>query len=92
MFILANGQFFFYRYVNMAWSVKGFRGPSLLIIRSFYRQQLCVWLSRRVQATTLLHQVVVAVGEASSKLGVLPGFSPISLHNLLRANCDRFRS
>jgi hypothetical protein len=75
----------------MAWSAKGSRGPSLLIIRSFYRHKLCVAL-RRVQATTLLHQVVVAVGEASSKLGVLPSFSLISLHNLLRATCDRFRS
>jgi hypothetical protein len=62
-----------------------------LIICSFYRHKLSRAL-RRVQATTLLHQVVVAVGEASSKLGVLPGFSPISLHDLLRATCDRFRS
>jgi hypothetical protein len=34
----------------------------------------------------------VFLGEASSKLGVLPNFSPISLHNLLLATNDGFRS
>ncbi len=34
----------------------------------------------------------MAAGEASSRLGVLPGFLPISLHNLLRATDDGLRS
>ncbi len=34
----------------------------------------------------------MAAGEASSRLGVLPGFSPISLHNLLHATDDGLRS
>jgi len=45
-----------------------------------------------VQAITILHQLVVAVREASSKLGVLSGFLPISLHDLLCATSDKFRS
>ncbi len=43
-----------------------------------------------VQAGTILH--VVALGEASFRLGVLPGFSSIALHNLLCATGDGFRS
>jgi hypothetical protein len=41
-----------------------------------------------VQATGILCRAVVATGEASCKLGVLPGFSFISLHDLLRATGD----
>ncbi len=47
---------------------------------------------QKVQSTTILQQVVVVVGEASSRLGVLPSFLPTSLHNLLRAIGDEFRS
>jgi hypothetical protein len=47
---------------------------------------------QKVQAANILRQVVVVVGEASSRLGVLPGFLPTSLHNLLRAIGDGFRS
>jgi hypothetical protein len=47
---------------------------------------------QKVQATTILQQVVVVVGEASSRLGVLPSFSPTSLRNLLHAIGDGFRS
>ncbi len=47
---------------------------------------------QRVQAATILCQAVVAAGEASSNRGVLPGFLPISLHNLVRATGDGFRS
>ncbi len=39
---------------------------------------------KRVQTITILHHVVVATGEASSRLGVLSSFSPISLHYLLQ--------
>jgi hypothetical protein len=35
--------------------------------------------------------VVVAAREASSRLDVLPGFSPIYLHDLLHATGDVFR-
>jgi hypothetical protein len=34
----------------------------------------------------------VVAGKACSRLSVLPGFSPISLHDLLRATGDGFRS
>ncbi len=34
----------------------------------------------------------MAIREPFSRLGVLLGFSPISLHNLLRATSDGFRS
>ncbi len=42
--------------------------------------------------TTILHWAIVAIGEASSKLGVLPSFSPISLHDLFHVTSDGFRS
>jgi hypothetical protein len=45
-----------------------------------------------VQATTILCQAVVAIGEASSRLDVLLSFSPISLHDLLHATSDELRS
>jgi hypothetical protein len=45
---------------------------------------------QKVQVATILQQVVV--GEASSRLGVFPGFLPTSLHNFLRAIGDGFRS
>jgi len=41
--------------------------------------------SQKVQAATILHWTIVAIGKASSRLGVLESFLPISLHNLLRA-------
>jgi len=47
---------------------------------------------QRVQVTTILRRAVVAASEASSRLGVLPSFSPISLHDLLHATSDGFRS
>ncbi len=47
---------------------------------------------QRVHAATILCQAVVAAGEASSNRGILPGFLPISLHDLLRATADGFRS
>jgi hypothetical protein len=48
---------------------------------------------QNVQAGTILHhQAVVALREASFRLGVLPGFSSIALHNLLCATGDGFRS
>ncbi len=47
---------------------------------------------QKVWAGTILHQAVVALGEASSRLGVLPGFSSMALHNLLCATADVFRS
>jgi hypothetical protein len=47
---------------------------------------------QKVQATTILCQAVVTIEETSSKLDVLPNFSLISLHGLLRATDDRFRS
>jgi hypothetical protein len=46
----------------------------------------------RIQAITILWHAVMTAGEVSPRLGVLPGFSPITLHNLLRATGDGFRS
>jgi hypothetical protein len=40
----------------------------------------------------ILRQTIVAIGKAFSKLGVLPSFLPISLHNLLHATGHGFRS
>ncbi len=48
--------------------------------------------SPKVQATAILRQVVVPDGEASSRLGVLSSFSPISLHNLFSASSHGFKS
>jgi hypothetical protein len=76
---------------NMAWFVKGFQGPPFSIICSFYRWRMSVAL-QRVQVTAILLRAVVAASEASSRLGVLPSFSPIWLHNLLRVTSDGFRS
>jgi len=47
---------------------------------------------QRIQVATILCWVIVVVREASSRIGVLPNLSPISLHDLLRANGDGFRS
>jgi hypothetical protein len=47
---------------------------------------------QRVHVATILHWVVVAARNAYSRLGVLPGFLPISLHDLLHAYGDGFRS
>jgi len=47
---------------------------------------------QRVQAITILGRAIVAIGEASSRLGVFSRFSPIFLHDLLCATDDGFRS
>jgi len=47
---------------------------------------------QKVQVAIILHQAIVATIEASSRLGVLQGFSPISLHDLFCATSDGFRS
>jgi hypothetical protein len=47
---------------------------------------------QKVQATTILHQAIVATKEASLKLGVLPSFLHITLHDLFCAIGDGFRS
>jgi hypothetical protein len=59
--------------------------------RTFYRQRVSVAF-QKVQGATILRHAVVAAGEASSNRGVLPGFLPISLHDLLSATGDGFRS
>jgi len=43
-------------------------------------------------SATILGWAVVATGEASSRLGVLSGFSLISLHDLLCATGDGIKS
>jgi hypothetical protein len=45
-----------------------------------------------IQVVTILYQVVVAIKEASFRCDVLSSFSPISLHDLLCATSDGFRS
>jgi len=47
---------------------------------------------QRVEVATILCWAVVVAGEACFRLGVLPGFSLVSLHDLLRATGDGFRS
>jgi len=47
---------------------------------------------QKVQAVTILQWVVVIVEKAFSRLDVLLNFSPISLHDLLCATSDGFRS
>ncbi len=47
---------------------------------------------QRVHVATILHWVVVATREAFFKLGVLLGFLPMSLHDLLCTYGDGFRS
>jgi hypothetical protein len=66
-------------------------GPPLLIIHSFYGQKVSMTL-QKVQATAILHRVVVTIKKTSSKLVVLSIFSPISLHDLFRVTGDGFRS
>jgi hypothetical protein len=61
-------------------------------ICSFYRQRVSVAL-QRVQAITILRRAVVATREVSSfRFGVIPDFSSITLHDLLCATGDGFRS
>jgi len=45
-----------------------------------------------IRAATILCQAVVAIGKASSRLDILQKISPISLHDLLHATSDGFRS
>ncbi len=45
----------------------------------------------RVQVATILHWAIVATRKASSRLGVLLGFLPISLHNLFDTTGDGFK-
>jgi hypothetical protein len=47
---------------------------------------------QRVQATIILCRAVVAGGETSFRLSILPGFSPISLDDLLGTAGNGFRS
>jgi len=75
----------------MAWSANGFGGPPLLIIRSFNRQKVLVAL-QKIQATIILCRTVMATRKVFFGLGVLLGILPISLHGLLRAISDGFRS
>ncbi len=63
---------------------------SFMNICSFYKQRVSVTL-QSVQAVTIGSQDVVMAEDASSRLGVLLGFSSISLHNLLPATGDGFR-
>jgi hypothetical protein len=46
----------------------------------------------RVQVVTILQRVVGALGKAFFELSVLPSFSSISLHDLLHAIGDGFKS
>jgi hypothetical protein len=69
---------------------KNCKSPFFLIIRSFNRQRVLVAL-QRVQAGIVLHRAIVNAKKVSLELGVL-GFSPISLHDLLHATGDGFRS
>jgi len=43
------------------------------------------------EVVTILHCAIMVVKEASSKLGVLPCFSPITLHDLLHVTSNGFR-
>jgi hypothetical protein len=82
---------FFHRCANMVWSTKGSKGPPLSIICSFYRQRVSVAF-QKVQITSILCRTIVTTREAAFRLGVLQGFSPISLHDLFCAIGDGFRS
>jgi hypothetical protein len=75
----------------MAWSMKGFVGPSLSIIHSFCKQKTLMVLQKVHVAIVLCHKIM-AIGKASSRLGVFPNFLPISLHDLLHATSDEFKS
>jgi len=68
---------FFYWCVNMAWGVKGTGSLPLSILHIFYNQRVPVML-QRVHATSLLKHAI-AIGEGSSRLGVLAKGPPFSL-------------
>jgi hypothetical protein len=80
---------FLHQHANVTWSMKGFGGPFLLIIRSFYRQGLSMAF-QRVQSLIVLHRQLTK--KTSFRCVVLPSFLTISLHNSLYATSDRFRS
>jgi hypothetical protein len=70
-------------------------GPWLSIIHSFYRHRECQWVFREFRPSlSCVKQFVAAGSEDSSRFGVVPRFSPISLlHDLLRTtDHDGFRS
>ncbi len=82
---------FLHQCANMAWSTKGSKGFSLSILHSYYKQWVLVAL-QKIQITIVLQHATVVAKKASSRLGVLPSFSPTFLHDLLRATNDGFRS
>jgi hypothetical protein len=45
----------------------------------------------KVQTAIILHWATMVARKAFSRLGILPSFLPISLHNLLHDNGDGFR-
>jgi len=71
--------------------MKGYASPPLSIIHSFYTQKVSLAL-QRIQATTILHQAIVATKQAFVRLRVLPSFLHITLHDLFCAIGDGFRS
>jgi hypothetical protein len=71
--------------------MKGFGGPLFSNIHSFYRQKVLMAFLK-VQTTIILRRAIVVIGEVFFRLGVLQSLSPISLHNLLHAIGDGFRS
>jgi hypothetical protein len=74
---------FFYQYANMAWAVNGTKGPLLSILLTFYRQKVLVVLQHAQVVSILKH--AGAIGEGSSKLGILSGGPPLSLFDMLLA-------
>jgi hypothetical protein len=77
----ANG--FLHQYANMAWAVKGTKGPLLSVLHAFYRQKMLMML-QHVQAVSILRHVGT-IGEGLSKLGILLRGPPLSLFDVLLA-------
>jgi hypothetical protein len=58
----------------MAWNTKGFGGPLLLILGSFYMQKVLMALQQTQVASISKH--AITIGEGSSRLSVLSSVPP----------------
>jgi hypothetical protein len=65
----------------MVWGAHGIGSPPLSILCTFYRQKVLVALQHAHVFSILKH--VVAIGEVSSRLGILLGGPPLSLFDML---------
>jgi hypothetical protein len=72
--------------------MKSLGAPLLSIICSFYRQKVSMILKSLRSSLSCVEELWQQERPLLDRLGVLPSFLPISLHDLFHAIGDEFRS